>query len=770
MASISEPPSSHLPTAPRLPDFLFDGWQLRHDDLSKAESREDLKGWNVSTLCSAYLRYQWDRLQLNNAPLSAPSLISASVTSILHALSTADNLQEDIKTIAENCNHAMLRHILKDPRTPYVVFRMLDALPQTSIHGKSGLRKLVDVDEAVLVSEQYVQTQKPKLGSSFLLTLNGLANILGFPNAKGVITFKRKTPPKGGFEFLDQKRKQSMQILGTDARWKETFDRATNGCLDGLDWNNVFIAGGVVLNTLLFTNGWGNDVAEPARKDMIECDIDLYLYGLTPDEANRKVEHIYDVWLRWSTSPDASTLCTVCLPVAHFVMSRSSTDKEYSAIETGYCVFTMDLIWGHHLSKRRETQEIRVFKYADRGFGIRLLPSYVRSLEQCAPEDVEQETEENRGGPARVFKGEPGLKTLKRIAHLGRDFVHRRLSQQDPPFSISLAALDGFRMHDDLPDRRNGLGVFELLIRHVEAWRLDAAGIAHWGANLTTSFDEFESGARAHDNRLFGILTRIIAQKLNIGLGGSRWLNYLTRRIRRMIVADDLETLYAKQITMPLIIPMDLEAMVFNELASRSTSVPADCLPRLIQVHDPRSHDPRTTTMPSLTDSASEQGNLRYWLITNKNMWAGQDRVADEVTELLTSLFDWYLNCEGPTVGPIRYGTDSERCIWHLARLFRRRLILPDIVEQPPCDAMHFPSGNRENRGQTLPQREARLFRPWALTRLLRVERTYVPDAKEADQVEDEMESVVDVDDDAFWRAGDEGTWDEEEGVPVWTD
>ncbi|KAL8815991.1 MAG: hypothetical protein Q9223_004937, partial [Gallowayella weberi] len=290
-----------------------------------------------------------------------------------------------------------------------------------------------------------------------------------------------------------------------------------------------------------------------------------------------------------------------------------------------------------------------------------------------------------------------------------------------------------------------------------------------WGADFTPSFHQFESGAEEHDSRLFGILRRIVAEKLNIRNHEGRYRNYLTRRIRRMIIAHNLEDAYAKQVTTPLVIPMDLEVMILNGLVSScSENVPADCLPQLIPVHDPRSHDPRTTTMPSLLDSVSEKGNLRYWLITNKNMWAGQDRVADEVTELLTSLFDWYLNCDASTVGPIQYGTDSDRCIWHLARLFRRRLILPETVEQPSSHPLRPRSGNRENRGQTLPQREARLFRPWALTRLLRVKRTYFYDKILADQVEDEMELMVDVDDKAFWRDGDEGTWDE--GVPVWTE
>ncbi|KAL8692872.1 MAG: hypothetical protein Q9224_003872 [Gallowayella concinna] len=831
MANFTEPPVSDLATLPRLPDILFDGWRLRPDDIARARSREELKGWNVSTLCSAYLRYQLDRHQLN-APLSAPSLISASVNSILKALSTSNDLQEDIKNLAEHCDHTMLRHILKDPRTPYVILRMLDALPQTDIHGSSGIRKLVDVDEAVLVSEQYVQTQKPELSNSYLLNLDDLANILGFPNTNGVTTFERKTPPKGGFEFLDQKRNQTMQILGTDARWKKTFDRATNGCLDGLDWNNVFIAGGVVLNTLLYTDTWEDDVVEPARKDIMECDIDLYLYGLTPDEANQKVEHIYDIWSQ-NTNRDRNSpqdrimvknsktitflprypvrriqIILKILPTPQDILLNFDLDacaigfdgtrilmlpRCARAIETGYCVFTMDLIWGHHLSRRRETQEIRVFKYADRGFGMRLLPSYVRSLELCTPEDVDKETEEYRGGPTRVYKGEPGLKTLKRLAHIAQDFLHRHISQHDQPLLISLAGLDGFRMHDDLPDHRSGLGVFELLMRHVEAWRLDVVGLAEldrrsfpsltyeetyvydglpaytWASYSRAGLDQFESGAEEHDNRLFRILKRIIAEKLNIDPGNGRYMNYLTRRIRRMIVARDFQGVFAKQITMPLIIPMDLELMIVNELVSRKGSVPTECLPVFIPVHDSRSYDPRTTTMPSLTDSLSESGNLRYWLITNKNMWAGQDRVADEVSELLASLFDWYLHCEDPVVGPIQYGTDGDRCIWHLARILRRRLILPETLDKPSNDPMLLRQRNRGNRGQTLPPREARLFRSWALTRPRRVQRSYEYDAEKVDLVEAEMELDADIDDNVFWRDGDAGTWDEEEGVPVWT-
>ena len=235
------------------------------------------------------------------------------------------------------------------------------------------------------------------------------------------------------------------------------------------------------------------------------------------------------------------------------------------AIETGYSVFTMDLIWGHHLHDRRASQEKRIFKYADRGFGLRILPSYCRSLEennlnaadfdksQSLAHDLEmihdKDHEARSQATGRWYqrdrkpcgKSEPGLKTLKRIAYLGQDFVHRyyfgatplAISQQrydrqrvsgnpykadaehaiiqdredewlevfnqtqthnrivreandrrraigeplDGPI-INLADIDTSQMHRGLPDGRRGLGSFEIFMRHCEALRLHFRGEA----------------------------------------------------------------------------------------------------------------------------------------------------------------------------------------------------------------------------------------------------------------------------------------------------
>lgn len=114
------------------------------------------------------------------------------------------------------------------------------------------------------------------------------------------------------------------------------------------------------------------------------------------------------------------------------------------ALETGSSMFTMDLIWGHRVRNRGATQKTRLLKYAERGFGVRLSPSYARSLELTLPSRAEGEFYQKDGPKPHSAEDsklvavgkleqrdrfpqskECGLKTLKRVAFLGRDFAHR---------------------------------------------------------------------------------------------------------------------------------------------------------------------------------------------------------------------------------------------------------------------------------------------------------------------------------------------------------
>lgn len=640
--TVPEMAASSMPST--LPEVLFDGWRLRKHDISEAQKHGGLKEWTVSSLCSEYLQYQLQRHEREVAAKAqaCPSLALLSIGRIVETLRSSTSLPADSKAVAEDLPSTTLHRIIQDPRTPYIVLRAFDSLTSTTIRGSNGDRKIVDIDEAVLAAERYVRSSQIKPSDGYLVTLGDLSRMFGPADAAGLITLKRKSPPKGGFEFLHQKRKKTVLIQGTDACFVKTFDRVTQDALKGLDWSHVFVAGGMVLNTLLHID----DLSKDIHGDIKDCDIDLYLYDLNPEEATRKVEEIYKVWSTNVLDHDSSSNIP---PARHMVVKNAKTINfipEYPgrrvqiilkllpspldvllnfdldvcalgfdgsrvlmlprcarAIETGYSTFTMDLIWGHHLGNRRETQEIRVFKYADRGFGLRILPSYVRSLGEDKFGDTaslqqahplvgtrDDEVERDRNGPTRVFEGETGLKSLRRISYLARKFVHRcyfgpfkvldhterarqhRLTYEDgwnddmsdedfdedvsdedededvseedetddemlseeasdgeegeenvspeeqaaeqaigktgflgpwdhqsedqpctDPCSnadenpvdglescpiIRLCAMDGFSTHEGLPDGPRSLAVFEVLMRHCEAWRLDAVGLA----------------------------------------------------------------------------------------------------------------------------------------------------------------------------------------------------------------------------------------------------------------------------------------------------
>ncbi|KAL8956496.1 MAG: hypothetical protein Q9183_006291, partial [Haloplaca sp. 2 TL-2023] len=408
-------------SASDFPDFLFNAWQFGKNDTSEALKRHDLQNWNVSSFCQAYFKYQLDRHDQQirvNGENPAKSLAALSVAKILDSVETADDMEACVREIVESLSPTHLRHILRDPRLPYVILRTIDASTLTSSQSEDGERKLIDIDEAILASEQYIRTIGKKHRENYLVTLSDLSSIHKPNQVSGTIEIKRKSPPKGGFEFLDDLRSPEIKIVGNDTVFNRNFNYITNNALRGLNWNNVFIAGGMVLATLLHTE------VEIHNDHVKECDIDLYLYGLTPEEANQKVEEIYSVWSsnehqRYAGTGDRAQLMIVknsktinLIPkypgrrvqiilkllaspldiLLNFDLDACACGYDGSrvlmlprcarALETGYSIFTMDLIWGHHLGNRRETQEVRAFKYADRGFGLRILPSYVRSLEK----------------------------------------------------------------------------------------------------------------------------------------------------------------------------------------------------------------------------------------------------------------------------------------------------------------------------------------------------------------------------------------------------
>lgn len=187
------------------------------------------------------------------------------------------------------------------------------------------------------------------------------------------------------------------------------------------------------------------------------------------------------------------------------------------ALETGYTVFTTDLVAGHHLGDRRESQLPRVYKYADRGFGIRILPQYLRHLKhrhlrffKAQPRDWDPSPPPADASPEELehAKLKKGLKLLRMLAFYTDDFVHRlwvgptaRSKYIDPydnpgdlsdpdasdyepdgdygtPFDVNIGHFNGRRQNTgSAPHGQKGLGGFELLCWHEALWRKDMQGL-----------------------------------------------------------------------------------------------------------------------------------------------------------------------------------------------------------------------------------------------------------------------------------------------------
>lgn len=175
------------------------------------------------------------------------------------------------------------------------------------------------------------------------------------------------------------------------------------------------------------------------------------------------------------------------------------------AVETGYTVFTTDLVYGHYLGDRRASQEMRILKYADRGFGI-LFPAAILAATEI---DFAARGDDHRPWHRRDNPQEPevvtGKKAVLRLAYLARDTVHRffigpteasllaledddyyededlqTMKEWTPPSEprgVDFCQLDGEPQYrGGAIGNRNGLKMFESFMRMVAAWTFDVEG------------------------------------------------------------------------------------------------------------------------------------------------------------------------------------------------------------------------------------------------------------------------------------------------------
>lgn len=215
----------------------------------------------------------------------------------------------------------------------------------------------------------------------------------------------------------------------------------------------------------------------------------------------------------------------------------------------------------------------RLYQHANLGFGQRILPSYVKSMKGTAPD---------------------------------WSSVFDRL--EDPHLEF--------------------LGDREPLIA-------DLPGL-YWDGH---SFDlsELAQTIDQYNEREFFHLQGAICGRLQIPPQRSGYNNYLTRRIRRQVYGPDFNAVQEKQITIPMVVPAELEAHIDDSILLH---VNLGYRP-LIPVHDPSKHDQQNARLPSLPINGHDSGNLRYRIVSNESMWAGMDAL-DDLSQALWCLDTWF--------------------------------------------------------------------------------------------------------------------------------
>jgi hypothetical protein len=462
-----------------LRDFLKQDWGLA----SGPDADLRLAGGSITDAVVEYLdihigprKKLWDEkrglymLGSNSRPPQLGSLTAGMIIqnfTTLAAINTPD-LEDFQSGLFRSLPENVLCRLFEDPRMPYMILRRTLKAYELAVERKMGL---VDIDEMVLKHERHLRSMFPNaLDPGMLVTLQDLALFSdASPSAAGLndgyMSFSRQDPPKGGLELFDDRRHQCLKIQPNDKKFAAAFDRVTSGVFQGMDWANVIVAGDLVLHTLLI------DIMNRNAREYEATDILLHIWGLNPSDTLKKIESIYDAW-RNNVQQDFNVLC---IKTSNYIILKSHSPdllvkirlKLFSnplhvllhyhphicgigfdglqvrmlpscarALETGYDTFTSAYLYDDPFYGSTPESQVdihRIIQLAEMGFGIRILPSYARSLRDEI--DVARLNDGNdlRGLACNTSfwrdskKRECGLKILKRLAFLGQNWVRNVL-------------------------------------------------------------------------------------------------------------------------------------------------------------------------------------------------------------------------------------------------------------------------------------------------------------------------------------------------------
>ncbi|KAJ6261378.1 hypothetical protein Dda_4048 [Drechslerella dactyloides] len=766
-----------------------------------------------------------------------PTLTTISINSVINSL-REDPSESNFETVMKHTPTALLNSIIDNQRLHYT-----SMLRFAEHKGWDNFKDDSRRDLWILRNEYYIRADGTDWG---LLNLDD-ADIV-FKHCSKVVkdadgkevhrAITRKIAPKSGLQYLDQKRPRTLKIQPSTEAYRRTFNRLMHGALDGLDWNNVFVAGGMALSALLC-------VDEGMDAEYKDNDIDMYIYGLTPAQANEKVKHIANVWKK-NLKPDeeytmvknAKTITLIgTYPTRRIQIIMKSIKTPASvllnfdldqvaigytgesvlflprcarALETGYSIFTLDMIHGHHLNDRRETQEERLFKYARRGFGVRILPEFCEMVEidfnrrRHTQGFLDQARQAVSGAPSGHTWQRPvdnphikdvitGVKAVRRVFAAGEDMVHRfYIGRTEVSKPDDYGDEDDF--YNDDPASRGGWAftkvkdpetgeeksipkaLFSSIVYDNETY--DMLPKYKWDQGFTPA--SFVKSIDSYNEDLFQNFCEAlemdpaIHQKISPGAptGGfyraysrgpsSNWKShlrgYLTRRIRRMTYSKDINELVDRfQIVLPLSINLKLEEWIKDTFAQalEDAGLPSSSHEILIPVHKPGMGD---GYLPDLSEGTED--NMRYWVIDSTTIWAGIDRRIDDQGDAGEEMYSIVASLL------LRRVTKLSLQQLGVERVSGAKGPVPTGVD-PVYEFIEAPTSADVNPLVIPNQRDQYLFTKWLMEQPVSIYRGYQYEIHPSYREENNNTAPPDI---MYWREGIDGTgneWTEwPEGAP----
>ncbi|PVF98262.1 hypothetical protein CPB86DRAFT_873454 [Serendipita vermifera] len=619
------------------------------------------------------------------APPTLTTLFDAAAQRIATLL---EEDPENLDTILETINPAVARAMWSWPSIPYAalcsIWRKVFRDNVKDIETKDEVVNYTpDVDNWIIQNEDWLRQrlEDPKQDWRIgLVTLDNCDDVLF--SSKSSPPFRRITRNRlDGWKCLDAKRSETISIQPGTNSFKEKFEEMTLGQLKGLDWSNIFIAGGIVLGTLLCT---GDPSSGSNEEQWKSSDIDIYIYGLNPIQANEKIKHLFTIF-RDNLPEDASILVirnsrTISF-ISNFPRRRFQIilkivknpaevllnfdldicamgfdgesvymlPRASRALETGYNVFTMDMVQGHYLGTRKATHEERVFKYAYKGYGIRILPRYLEALKEHAQSQTGSKPKtsstkdldfENKVASARSFFD--GF--LKAWVNLNRPRNLTDSSTYKPV--IAHASLDTQKQLSKEPLKRSCLTGFELFYRHVCLWEAeqngkveiredvwasttyddDSWGLSYnelpsykWDESFKTSYLETVMSQYNSDyqdrilNALWKCSVDSMSSKYRIKPEGTECWSYLSScRIRfkdeivtrKAITGSSLEEVMQEDLSIPIWLPEDFLTFARDMVKKVSNDMPDlplnECFEEIFTLHKGKD-EPETLVLVKFT-------------------------------------------------------------------------------------------------------------------------------------------------------------------------